>query len=83
MVSVAQLKSERRRAFRATRQSLNVVRKALNVLHRDLSRRLEGHYSELLDIEDAQKIVQRSEALDQVWQDYKQAVISNLQDFFL
>lgn len=82
MVTVVQLRADRRRAFRATRQSLNKVRKALNNLHRHLDRRLEGHYTELLDTEDAQKIVDASQVLDTVWQDYKSAVIQNLDAFF-
>lgn len=83
MVTVVQLKAERRRAFRATRTSLNKVRKALNQLHRQLDRRLEGHYTELLDTEDAQRVVDASQVLDQLWQDYKGAVISNLEAFFV
>lgn len=82
MVTVVQLKAERRRAFRAVRTSLNKCRKALNVLHRELDRRLEGHYTELLDTEDAKRVVERSTLLDQVWQDYKNAVIKNLDVFF-
>lgn len=82
MVTVAQLKGERRRSFRATRTALNRVRKAFNLLHREIDKRLEGHYTELLDIDDAQKIVDRSEVLDKEWQDYKGAVIRNLQAFF-
>lgn len=83
MVTVVQLKSERRRAFRAVRTSLNRCRKALNQLHRQLSRRLEGHYTELLDVADAQKIVEYSQELDKEWQDYKTAVLKNLESFFL
>lgn len=82
MVTVAQLKSERRRAFRAVRTSLNRCRKAQNELHRELDRRLEGHYTELLDVKDAQKVVDRSQILDRLWQDYKDAVITNLAVFF-
>lgn len=82
MVTVVQLRAERRRAFRATRVSLNKVRKALNQLHGQLSRRLEGHYTELLDIADAQKVVDYSQSLDLLWQEYKGAVASNLQAFF-
>lgn len=82
MVTVAQLKEERRRAFRSTRQALNRVRKAFNLLHRTLSNRLEGHYSELLDTKDAQLVVQRSQDLDAIWQDYKGAVVKNLEAFF-
>ena len=82
MVTVVQLRAERRRAFRATRQSLNRVRKALNQLHRQLSRRLEGHYTELLDTEDAQKVVDAGQAVDELWQDFKNAVITNLAAFF-
>ena len=83
MVTVVQLKSERRRAFRAVRTSLNKVRKAQNVLHRSLDRRLEGHYTELLDTSDAQDIVNRSQIVDQFWQDYKGAVLRNLDVFFV
>lgn len=82
MVTVVQLKAERRRAFRAVRTSLNRVRKSLNQLHRQLDRRLEGHYTELLDTGDAQKVVDYSQALDVLWQEYKQAILQNLQVFF-
>lgn len=82
MVTVVQLRAERRKAFRAVRTSLNKCQKALNLLHRELDRRLEGHYTELLDVADAQKVVDRSVALDQLWQDYKAAVIKNLEAFF-
>lgn len=82
MVTVAQLKAERRRAFRAVRTSLNKCRKAQNQLHRELDRRLEGHYTELLDTQDAQKVVDRSQVLDRLWQEYKGAVLRNLQVFF-
>jgi hypothetical protein len=82
VVTVVQLRAERRRAFRATRQSLNKVRKALNALHRQLDRRLEGHYTELLDTSDAQKVLDYSAALDSQWQDYKGAVAKNLEWFF-
>lgn len=82
MVTVVQLRAERRRAFRATRTSLNKVRKAMNQLHRELDRRLEGHYTELLDTFDAQKIVDKSQAMDTLWQEYKGAVVRNLQAFF-
>lgn len=82
MVTVVQLKAERRRAFRAVRTSLNRVRKALNQLHRELDRRLEGHYTELLDTADAKRVTERSQLLDKEWQDYKTAVLRNLQAFF-
>lgn len=82
MVTVVQLRAERRRAFRAVRTSLNRVRKSQNQLHRQLDRRLEGHYTELLDIADAQKVVDYSQAVDQLWQDYKGAVARNLEAFF-
>ncbi len=82
MVTVVQLKAERRRAFRAVRTSLNRVRKAFNSLHRQLDRRLEGHYTELLDVKDAQSVVEYSQACDQFWQDYKTAVVKNLEAFF-
>jgi hypothetical protein len=54
----------------------------LNQLHRQLDRRLEGHYTELLDTGDAQKIVDASQVLDTLWQDYKGAVVNNLAVFF-
>lgn len=83
MVTVAQLKAERRRAFRATRTSLNKVRKAMNQLHRQLNRRLEGHYTELLDVKDAQVVTDYSNAMDLLWQEYKGAVVRNLEAFFV
>lgn len=82
MVTVVQLKAERKRAFRAVRTSLNKAQKALNQLHRQLDRRLEGHYTELIDTQDAKKIVEYSEQLDVLWQDYKAAVVRNLAVFF-
>lgn len=82
MVTVVQLRAERRRAFRAVRTSLNRCRKAQNQLHRQLDRRLEGHYTELLDVADAQKVVDYSQAVDTLWQEYKAAVVSNLAAFF-
>ena len=82
MVTVVQLRAERRRSFRATRTSLNKVRKALNLLHRQLSSRLEGHYTELLDVSDAQKVVDYSQSMDALWQEYKSAVLRNLEAFF-
>jgi hypothetical protein len=82
VVTVVQLRAERRRAFRAVRTSLNKVRKAQNSLHRQLDRRLEGHYTELLDVQDAQKVVDYSQALDTLWQEYKTAVAGNLRAFF-
>jgi len=54
----------------------------MNQLHRQLDRRLEGHYTELLDTKDAQKVVEYSQLLDKEWQDYKTAVIRNLEAFF-
>jgi hypothetical protein len=82
VVTVVQLRAERRKAFRAVRTSLNRAQKALNQLHRELNRRLEGHYTELLDTADAQKVVDRSQAVDTFWQEYKLAVIKNLSVFF-
>lgn len=83
MVTIVQLRAERRRAFRAVRTSLNKCRKSLNQLHRQLDRRLEGHYTELLDVKDAQKVTEYSQALDLLWQEYKGAVATNLAAFFL
>lgn len=83
MVTVAQLRAERRMAFRRTRQELNKFRKVFNFLHRQLDRRLEGHYTELLDSVDAQKVVDAAQQADQQWQMWKLAVINNLESFFL
>jgi hypothetical protein len=83
VVTVVQLKAERRRAFRKTRQSLNVVRKAQNLLHRQLDRRLEGHYTELLDVKDAQKVTETAYQMDVVWNNFKRDMIANLEAFFL
>lgn len=82
MVTVVQLRGERRRSFRAVRTSLNKVRKAMNLLHRELSRRLEGHYTELLDVADAQRVVDKSQAMDTLWQEFKTSVLRNLEAFF-
>jgi hypothetical protein len=83
VVTVAQLKSERRRAFRKTRQSLNVVRKAFNLLHRQLDRRLEGHYTELLDVKDAEHVTEKAYQMDVLWNNFKRDMIANLEAFFL
>lgn len=82
MVTVVQLRAERKGAFRRTRQELNKFRKAFNSLHRQLDRRLEGHYTELLDTEDAQKIIDAAQVADTIWQSWKLAVINNLESFF-
>lgn len=82
MVTVVQLRAERRRSFRAVRVSLNKVRKAMNLLHRQLDSRLEGHYTELLDVNDAQKVVDYSQSMDTLWQEYKNFVLANLKVFF-
>jgi len=82
VVTVVQLRAERRRAFRSVRTSLNRVRRAFNLLHRELDRRLEGHYTELLDVLDAQKVVDRSQEVDALFQEYKGAVAKNLDVFF-
>ena len=83
MVTVAQLKSERRSAFRKVRQSLNKVRKSQNSLHRQLDRRLEGHYTELLDVDDAKKVQEYAYAMDLLWNDFKRTMVDNLEAFFL
>lgn len=82
MVTVVQLKAERKRAFRACRTSLNKAQKSLNQLHRQYNRRLEGHYTELIDTKDAKVIVEYSQAFDKYCQDYKTAVVKNLEAFF-
>jgi len=64
------------------RVSLNKVRKAMNLLHRQLDSRLEGHYTELLDVNDAQKVVDYSQSMDTLWQEYKNFVLANLKVFF-
>lgn len=83
MVTVAQLKSERRRAFRAVRTSLNRARKSFNYLHRQLDLRLEGHYTELLDVKDAEKVTRAAQDYDVLWNDFKRVMIDNLNQFFL
>lgn len=83
MVTVQQLKSERRSAFRKVRTSLNQVRKSFNYLHRQLDKRLEGHYTELLDNEDAQKVTEAAYSMDVLWNEFKRAMIDNLTAFFV
>jgi hypothetical protein len=78
VVTVAQLKAERRLAFRRTRTSLNKVRKSLNYLHRQLDSRLEGHYTELIDNKDAQKVIDSAGQMDVLWNDFKRSVLDNL-----
>lgn len=83
MVTVVQLKAERRRAFRAVRTSLNKVEKQFNFLHRQLDRRLEGHYTELLDTKDAQKIMEEASQTDVLWNEFKRVSIDNLSAFLV
>jgi len=82
VVTVVQLRAERRSAFRKTRQELNKVRKLFNYLHRQLDRRLEGHYTELLDTHDAEKVIAAAQAMDSQWNEWKRAVAQNLEAFF-
>lgn len=83
MVTVAQLKLERRRAFRQVRKEMNVVRKLFNQAHSQLDRRLEGHYTELLDTKDAEIVVA---AIDQWYSQchvFAKQVTDNLGAFFV
>lgn len=82
MVTVAQLRGERRRAFRAVRVALRKAQTAIHRAYREVDRRLDYHARELLDTQDAAKIVEVSQAADAVWQEYKSAILRNLQVFF-
>jgi hypothetical protein len=82
VVTVSQLRSERKRAMRGVRTSLNRFQRAFNLLHRELDRRLEQHRSELLDLKDAQRIIELSNECDSLWQDYKFNVAPNLELYF-
>lgn len=83
MVTVVQLRAERRRAFRSVRTELNKFRKAFNYLHRQLNLRLEGHYTELLDVKDAQKIIDSADEADKLWNAWKRFTVDNLDSFFI
>jgi len=82
MVTVAQLRAERKRAFRAVRRNLNVFQKTFNLLHRELNKRLEKHNVELLDLQDAQKIIEVINEADDRWQNFKYNTGQNLEMFF-
>jgi hypothetical protein len=81
VVTVVQLRAERRTAFRKVRTSVNKVRKSFNYLHRQLDRRLEGHYTELLDAKDAQKVLDSAYQMDLLWNEFKRAMLDNLEAF--
>jgi hypothetical protein len=83
MVTVLQLKAERRRAFRQVRKDLNVVQKLLNQLHRQLNRRLEGHYTELLDTQDATIVVEYADRFYSQCHQFAKQVTDNLGAFFV
>lgn len=83
MVTVVQLKAERKRAFRQVRKDLNVCQKLLNQLHRQLNRRLEGHYTYLLDTKDAEIIVEYADRLYSQMHVFAKQVTDNLGAFFV
>lgn len=82
MVTLRQLKLERKKAFRLVHKSLNVVQKQLNFLERELVRRLRKHGVELLDVDDAIKIGVESQKLWQLTDAYVKGVAGNLDAFF-
>lgn len=81
MVTVKQLKDERRRVFRKLRQELNKCRKLFNATHRQLDRRLEGHYTELLDVMDMNAVSEAAFQFDEQWQAYKTILLNNMDAF--
>lgn len=82
MVTLRELKSQRKAAFRAVRKSLNVVQKKLNLLHRELNRRLEKHNIELLDTSDAERVVELTKELYQQISAFASDVVNGLAAFF-
>jgi hypothetical protein len=68
--------------MRGVRTSLNQFQRSFNLLHRELDRRLDGHRKELLDLRDAQKILEAANNADALWQSFKGAVAPNLETFF-
>jgi hypothetical protein len=82
MVTLRQLKAERKRAFRAVLRSLNPAEKSLNELHRELVRRLRKHNVELLDAEDATKIAVMAQALYKLVNALVGSISGNLDAFF-
>jgi TRAP-type C4-dicarboxylate transport system substrate-binding protein len=83
MVTLAQLKSERKKAFRAVLRDLNKVQLKFNKLDRELHRRLQKHNVQLLDIEDAEKIVAFSQDLYDEINNYASAIMGDLSMFFI
>lgn len=83
MVTLRQLKLERKRAFRGVLRNLNPAEKALNQLHREIVRRLSKHNVELLDVEDAQRIVEYSQIFYDLVKKYAVGVGQNLGAFFI
>jgi hypothetical protein len=82
MVTLRQLKLERKRAFRAVLKSLNPAEKSLNELHRELVRRLQRHNVELLDVDDATKIAVMAQALYKLVNALVGSISGNLDAFF-
>jgi DNA-binding FrmR family transcriptional regulator len=83
MVTLRQLKLERKRAFRAVLKNLNPSEKALNELHREIVRRLTKHNVELLDVEDATRIIEMSQVYYDEVKKYAMACSLNLGSFFI
>lgn len=82
MVTLAQLKSERKKSFRAVLRDLNKVQKQLNLVHRDLTRRLTKHNVELLDVADATKVVDGIKVLWDLTNNLSGATAMDLAAFF-
>jgi hypothetical protein len=82
MVTLAQLKRERKAAFRAVLKEVNKVQKQLNSLHRNLTRRLTKHNVELLDVKDAEVIVKEINLLWHLANGLNGNAATDLQAFF-
>jgi hypothetical protein len=82
VVTVSQLRAERKRGMRGARAALNKFQRPFNQLHRELDKRLEGHRKDLLDLKDAQKILDLWNLCDTQWQEAKGTAAVNLQLFF-
>lgn len=83
MVTLRQLKLERKRAFRAVLRNLNPSEKALNQLHREIVRRLSKHNVELLDVDDATRIIEFSQVFYDLVKKYAMDCALNLGAFFI
>lgn len=57
----ATLKASRRKSLRALRTRTKPLQTQLHLLYREMSKRLEGHYTRVLGPDDAKKILEESQ----------------------